>query len=104
MQSSSRPARFLAGLLQQLQNSSAASNPAAAATQEPPAGGDWGEQYDFYKPSADVPLYNTCKQKLLDGEKVFCCPIDRFNVEGYLEARKHYDFIFFEMLRCSTPR
>eukprot|EP01045_Picozoa_sp_COSAG04_P006946 COSAG04_NODE_352_length_16097_cov_3.125328_3_plen_67_part_00 len=66
MQSSSRPARFLAGLLQQLQNSSAAagsaaanpaaSSPAAAATQEPPAGGDWGEQYDFYKPSADVPL------------------------------------------------
>ena len=92
MQSSNRSARFLSVLVPQLQNSAA-----AAATEEPPAGGNWGEQYDFYKPPTDVPLYNTVKQKLLDGEKVFCCPVDRFNVEGYLEARKHYDFIFFEM-------
>ena len=79
-----RSTQFLSVLLPQLQNSAA-------------AGGNWGEHYDFYHPSADVPLYNTCKQKLLDGEQVFSCPIDRLNIEGYLEVRKHYDYVFFEM-------
>jgi 4-hydroxy-2-oxoheptanedioate aldolase len=86
-----RATRFLSVLLPQLQSS-------ATAEKDPlPAGGNWGEHYNFYRPSTDVPLYNTCKQKLLDGEKVFSCPIDRMNVEGYLEVRKHYDFVFFEM-------
>lgn len=88
-QEAGRSARFLSVLLPQLQNS--------AAAEELPAGGNWGEHYDFYHPSTDAPLYNTCKQKLLDGKKVFSCPIDRVNIEGYLEVRKHYDFIFFEM-------
>ena len=68
-----------------------------AAAEELPPGGGWGQTYNFYKPDPSVPLYNTCKQKLLDGSKVFSCPVDRMNVEGYLEARKHWDFIFFEM-------
>ena len=84
-----RSTHFLSVLLPQLRS--------AAAAEERPPGGGWGQHYDFYHPSTEVPLYNTCKQKLLDGEKVYSCPIDRLNVEGYLEARKHWDFIFFEM-------
>ena len=74
-----RSTHFLSVLLPQLRS--------AAAAEELPPGGGWGHHYDFYHPSTEVPLYNTCKQKLLDGEKVYSCPIDRLNVEGYLEAR-----------------
>ncbi|MEO2006149.1 MAG: aldolase/citrate lyase family protein [Candidatus Poribacteria bacterium] len=45
----------------------------------------------------DVPLYNTAKQKLLDGGQVFTYTIARLDTEFYCEVAPHYDFIFFEM-------
>ena len=45
----------------------------------------------------DVPLYNTTKQKLLDGEQVFTYTIANLDPEFYCEVAPHYDFIFFEM-------
>ena len=37
------------------------------------------------------------KQKLLDGEKVYSASVEKLDIPLYLELRKHYDFIWFEM-------
>src|SRR5260370_7398119 len=42
-------------------------------------------------------LYNTTKQKLLDGKKVFSFTQSKFDPAGYCEAAKHYDYTWFEM-------
>jgi 2-keto-3-deoxy-L-rhamnonate aldolase RhmA len=42
-------------------------------------------------------LYNTAKQKLLEGKQVFSFTQSRMDVAGYCEAAKHYDFTWFEM-------
>lgn len=42
-------------------------------------------------------LYNTAKQKLLDGEQVFSWTQSRLDIEGYCERKPHYDFTWFEM-------
>ena len=42
-------------------------------------------------------LYNTTKQKLLDGKQVFSFTQDTFDVAGYCEKAKHYDYTWFEM-------
>ena len=42
-------------------------------------------------------LYNTAKQKLLDGKQVFSFTQSKFDVAGYCEAAKHYDYTWFEM-------
>ena len=42
-------------------------------------------------------LYNTAKQKLLDGKQVFTFTQDTFDVAGYCEKAKHYDYTWFEM-------
>jgi 2-keto-3-deoxy-L-rhamnonate aldolase RhmA len=42
-------------------------------------------------------LYNTAKQKLLDGKQVFSFTQATFDVDGYCEKAKHYDFTWFEM-------
>ena len=42
-------------------------------------------------------LYNTAKQKLLDGKQVFSFTQSRMDVAAYCEAAKHYDFTWFEM-------
>jgi 2-keto-3-deoxy-L-rhamnonate aldolase RhmA len=52
---------------------------------------------DFNHPPPGVPLYNTCKQKLLDGKQVFSYTVEKLDVPLYLEVRKHYDFVWFEM-------
>ena len=44
-----------------------------------------------------LPLYNQAKQKLLDQKQVTSRTISRLDPEGYCEARKHWDFIWFEM-------
>ena len=49
-------------------------------------------------PGAPKPkLYNTAKQKLLEGKQVFSFTQSRFDVPGYCEAAKHYDYTWFEM-------
>jgi 2-keto-3-deoxy-L-rhamnonate aldolase RhmA len=46
---------------------------------------------------AKAPLYNTAKQKLLDGKQVFSFTQSKFDIQGYCEAAKHYDYTWFEM-------
>jgi hypothetical protein len=49
-------------------------------------------------PGAAKPkLYNTAKQKLLEGKQVFSFTQSRFDIFGYCEAAKHYDYTWFEM-------
>ena len=42
-------------------------------------------------------LYNTAKQKLLEGKQVFSFTQSKFDIPGYCEAAKHYDYTWFEM-------
>ena len=42
-------------------------------------------------------LYNTAKQKLLDGKQIFSVSISKPDVAAYCEAAKHYDYTWFEM-------
>src|SRR5689334_16735424 len=44
-----------------------------------------------------APLYNTAKQKLLDGKQVFSYTQSKFDVAGNCEAAKHYDYTWYEM-------
>src|SRR6187401_1951153 len=43
------------------------------------------------------PLYNTAKQKLLDGKQIFSTVISRRDPEGYCRVAPHYDYVWFEM-------
>ena len=47
--------------------------------------------------NAKPALYNTTKQKLLDGKQVFSFTQSTFDIKGYCEAAKHYDYAWFEM-------
>ncbi len=47
--------------------------------------------------AAPAKLYNTVKQKLLDGKQVFSFTQSRMDIEDYCEKAKHYDFAWFEM-------
>ncbi len=47
--------------------------------------------------AARAKLYNTAKQKLLDGKQVFSFTQSTMNIEDYCERAKHYDFVWFEM-------
>jgi len=42
-------------------------------------------------------LYNTAKQKLLDGKQVFSFTQSKMDIAGYCEAAKHYDYAWFEL-------
>src|SRR5215217_5620566 len=46
---------------------------------------------------AQAPLYNTVKQKLLEGKQVFSFTQTKFDIAGYCEAAKHFDYTWFEM-------
>jgi 2-keto-3-deoxy-L-rhamnonate aldolase RhmA len=48
-------------------------------------------------PAAKPKLYNTAKQKLLDGKQVFSFTQSTMDPAGYCERAKHYDFTWFEM-------
>jgi len=47
--------------------------------------------------SAKPKLYNTAKQKLLEGKQVFSFTQSTFDIAGYCEAARHYDYTWFEM-------
>jgi hypothetical protein len=51
------------------------------------------------KPKA--PLYNTAKQKLLEGKQVFSFTQSKADPAAYRESAKHYDFTWFEMQRST---
>ena len=42
-------------------------------------------------------LYNTAKQKLLEGKQVFSFTQSKFDIAEYCEKAKHYDYTWFEM-------
>jgi 4-hydroxy-2-oxoheptanedioate aldolase len=42
-------------------------------------------------------LYNTVKQKLLEGKQVFSFTQSKMDIADYCERAKHYDFTWFEM-------
>jgi len=42
-------------------------------------------------------LYNTAKQKLLEGKQIFSVTISKPDPAAYCEAAKHYDYTWFEM-------
>jgi 4-hydroxy-2-oxoheptanedioate aldolase len=44
-----------------------------------------------------APLYNTAKQKLLDGKQIFSIALSRRDPELYCEVAPHYDYVWFEM-------
>ncbi len=48
-------------------------------------------------PPVKGPLYNTAKQKLMEGKQVFSFTQSKFDPAGYCESAKHYDFTWFEM-------
>ncbi len=58
---------------------------AASAQQQPASQGS--------KP----PLYNTAKQKLLEGKQVFSYTQSKFDIAANCEAAKHYDYTWYEM-------
>jgi 4-hydroxy-2-oxoheptanedioate aldolase len=49
------------------------------------------------QPAAKPALYNTAKQKLLDGKQVFSFTQSKMDPAAYCEAAKHYDYTWFEM-------
>lgn len=48
-------------------------------------------------PAAATGLYNTAKQKLLEGKQVFSWTQSRLDIADYCERKKHFDFTWFEM-------
>jgi 2-keto-3-deoxy-L-rhamnonate aldolase RhmA len=58
----------------------------------------WGWMTKSYLSSGvQRPLYNLAKEKLLQDKQVTSLTISAFNPEQYCEARKHWDYIWFEM-------
>jgi 2-keto-3-deoxy-L-rhamnonate aldolase RhmA len=47
--------------------------------------------------TSKAPLYNTVKQKLLEGKQVFSFTQSKMDIADYCERAKHYDFTWFEM-------
>ncbi len=47
--------------------------------------------------AAQRALYNTTRQKLLEGKQVFSFTQSKFDIKAYCEAAKHYDYAWFEM-------
>ena len=58
--------------------------------------GAWAQQ-GAAPAGAKPKLYNTAKQKLLDGKQVFSFTQNKFDPAGYCETAKHYDYTWFEM-------
>jgi len=57
----------------------------------------WGWMVKTYVEKAKRPLWNQAKEKLLSDGKVTSVTISSFQPETYCEARKHWDYVWFEM-------
>jgi 4-hydroxy-2-oxoheptanedioate aldolase len=55
------------------------------------------QQQDRGPAAAKPNLYNTAKQKLLEGKQVFSFTQSKFDIAGYCEAARHFDYTWFEM-------
>jgi 2-keto-3-deoxy-L-rhamnonate aldolase RhmA len=60
-------------------------------------GRPWGWAVKAFMENPNQKLYNTAKQKLLDGKQIFSHTISRFDVDAYCQQAPHYDFTWFEM-------
>jgi 4-hydroxy-2-oxoheptanedioate aldolase len=58
-----------------------------------PAAAQWGSMV----PRPQGKLYNSAKQKLLDGKQIFSYTISHLDPDLYCQAAAHFDFIFFDM-------
>ena len=47
--------------------------------------------------AAKPALYNTAKQKLLEGKRVFSYTQSKFDIAANCESAKHYDYTWYEM-------
>jgi len=57
----------------------------------------WGWMVKSYVEKAQRPLWNQAKEKLLTDKQVTSVTISSFQPETYCEARKHWDYVWFEM-------
>jgi 2-keto-3-deoxy-L-rhamnonate aldolase RhmA len=57
----------------------------------------WGWMVKSWINPSSRPLYNQAKENLLQDKQVTSVTISSFNPEQYCEARKHWDYIWFEM-------
>ena len=62
----------------------------------------WGWMVKSYVADAQRPLWNQAKEKLLNDGKVTSVTISTFNPRQYCEARKHWDYVWFEMQHCDA--
>jgi 2-keto-3-deoxy-L-rhamnonate aldolase RhmA len=60
-------------------------------------GRPWGWAVKAFMDDPTQPLYNTTKQKLLEGKQVFSQTITQFDIKAYCEGAAKYDFSRFEM-------
>ena len=56
-----------------------------------------GQLHGQGQPKAKPKLYNTAKQKMLDGKQMFSFMVTTVDIDAYCEAAKHYDATWFEM-------
>jgi len=60
--------------------------------------GTWAAAQQGQSPAAaKPPLYNTAKQKLLEGKQIFSYTQSKFDIAANCEAAKHYDYTWYEM-------
>ena len=71
--------------------------PGKAAPTAVDPGRPWGWAVRAFMDDPSQPLYNTTKQKLLDGRQVFSQTITSFEVKAYCEGAAKFDFSRFEM-------
>src|SRR3954469_19108930 len=58
----------------------------------------WGWQVKAsVSPSTPRPFYNRAKELLFQDKQITSLTISAFNPDQYCEARKHFDYIWFEM-------
>lgn len=60
-------------------------------------GRPWGWAVKASMDRPDQKLYNTAKQKLLEGKQIFSHTISKFDPDAYCQQAPHYDFTWFEM-------
>ena len=60
-------------------------------------GRPWGWAVKAFMDDPGQPLYNTTKQKLLEGKQVFSQTITQFDIKAYCEGAAKFDFSRFEM-------